>query len=42
MKLKCTITNLFGTLLVFLILAIVNASAQNTLSEEEKAIRPQR
>ena len=36
MKLKCTITNLFGTLLVFLMLAAVNASAQNTLSEEEK------
>ena len=33
---KRTITNLFGVLLVFLSLVAVNASAQNTLSEEEK------
>ena len=30
------ITNLFGILFVFLALAVLNASAQNTLSEEEK------
>ena len=36
MKSKHTITNLFGTLLAFLMLAAVNASAQNTLSEDEK------
>ena len=30
------ITNLFGILLAFLVLAVLNASAQNTLSEEEK------
>ena len=36
MKLKRTITNLFGTLLTLVMLAAINASAQNTLSEEEK------
>ena len=33
---KHIITNLFGVLLVFLALVVVNASAQNTLSQEEK------
>ena len=36
MKSKWTITNIFGTVLVFLILAAVNASAQNMLSKEEQ------
>ena len=36
MKLKCTFTNLFGTLLAVLTLVAVNASAQNTLSKEEQ------
>ena len=33
---QAMITNLFGILLAFLVLAVLNASAQNTLSEEEK------
>ena len=33
---KHIITNLFGVLLVFFSLVALNASAQNTLSEEEK------
>ena len=36
MKLRHTITNLFGVLLAFLTLAAINASAQNTLSKEDK------
>ena len=36
MELKCTFTNLFGTLLAVLTLVAVNASAQNTLSKEEQ------
>ncbi len=36
MKLKHTITNLFGGLFVFSTLIAVNTSAQHTLSEEEK------